>query len=148
MPQTPKWGRDLHYEQVAHARMKLVVAEVPEMANTFKEAGKPLGYGCGVLRALVGREPVGRLEDGSLDLRWHISVSGAIEQRLATWYELVEAAHQIRPGVTFVVGIPPRSWWMLDLESGKWVLHLWQLKDETLEQSWMAQRTPGGRAPS
>lgn len=151
MTQQAKWSRDHEYEQIAHARVKSLIANVPGMENTFKDVGLPLGYKCGKLRALVGREPVGRLEDKSLDLRWHISINGGHVERdpqLPTWHELVDAAHQIRPGVTFVVGIPPRSWWMMDLESGKYVLHLWQLSDENLEQSWMAQRTPGGRAPS
>lgn len=151
MAQRLKWSRDYEYEQIAHARIKLVLEQVPAMNDTFKESGPPLGYKCGDLRALVGREPVGRLEDKSLDLRWHISINGGhVERdpRLPNWHELVDAAHQIRPGVTFVVGIPPRSWWMVDLESGRYVLHLWQTRDENLEQSWMLQRTPGGRAPS
>lgn len=156
MTQTPKWTRDRDYEEVAEARMKLVIARYPELVNTFKESGFPLGYKCGPLRALVGREPVGVLSvalDGTqeLDMRWHISINGGhVEKdpRLPTWHELVDAAHQIRPGVTLIVGIPPRSWWMADLESGKYVLHLWQLKDENLEKSWMEQRTPGGRRPS
>ena len=69
------------------------------------------------------------------DERWHISVAG--RGRVATWDELVEAAHEIRPGVVFVVGVPPRSWWMNVHPN---VLHLWELKDENLAEQWLFER--------
>lgn len=149
MTQEAKWSRDYEYEQVAHARLEEAMRQANWLRAAMNGQPLPMGYKCGpTLRALVGREPVNR-KTGESDLRWHISVNGSFEEpRLPTWHELVECAHQIRPGVTFVVGIPPRSWWMADLESGKYVLHLWQLKDDNLEKSWFDQRTPGGRAPS
>jgi hypothetical protein len=84
----------------------------------------------GPLRALVGREPVGRDYD-DLDPRWHISISRA--DRLPQWHELVDAAHQLRPGVVFVVGIPPRSWWM---NVHPYCLHLWETRDPHLVAEW------------
>lgn len=134
-----KWARNHGYERIAQARMR---AAAEALGLEVREVPLPLGYALGdELTALVGREPVA---DG--DLRWHISVNGG--DRLPTWHELVEAAHQIRPGVCFVLGVPPRSWWMADIPSGRFVLHLWELRDPNLEESWLAQRTPGGRAPS
>ncbi|HEY3021854.1 MAG TPA: hypothetical protein VGJ32_16765 [Solirubrobacteraceae bacterium] len=91
----------------------------------------PRAYGNGVLRAFVGREPmVGTDPD---DLRWHISVSGP--SRIPTWEELVDAAHALRPGVVFVVGVPPRSWWM---SVHPHVLHLWETRDDGLVAEFRA----------
>jgi hypothetical protein len=159
MTQQMKWTRDREYEAVAHQRqatLALDLAEALKMpVETIREsmalAPPPLAYGLGEnLRALVGREPVGRRDDGSLDMRWHISVNGAHAgaERLPTWHEMVQAAHELRPGVAFVIGVPPRSHWMAEVRSGHYVLHLWETRDETLARSWMEQRTPGGRAPS
>lgn len=129
---------------MAHARM----GAVAERLGIGAGVPLPLAYACGGLRALVGREPVGLGE--SEDLRWHISVNGAnrVPARVPTWRELVDAAHALRPGIVFVVGVPPRSWWLAEIESGRYVLHLWEVHDENLVRSWFDQRTPGGRAPS
>jgi hypothetical protein len=75
--------------------------------------------------ALVGREYCGGRK--SDPLRWHISVRGP--GRIPTWEELVEIGHQLRPGVFFVVMVPPRSWW---LNVHEHVLHLWQVNDDAL----------------
>jgi hypothetical protein len=91
--------------------------------------------------ALMGREPVG---GGAL--RWHISVrhgDPGIDGRVPNWEELVSTAHELRPGVTFVLGIPPRSWWINHHED---VLHLYEINDVALEASWRAER--GGQRPS
>lgn len=85
------------------------------------------------LTAFVGREPLG--SDGS-DWRWHISVrygNPGTNGRVPTWEELVDTAHELRPGVCFVVGIPPRSWWMNVHPD---VLHLIETRDEPLIQSF------------
>lgn len=92
---------------------------------------------------LVGYEDIGR---GAKDLRWHISV--AHRQHLPAWEHLVEIAHELRPGVVFVVGIPPRSHWMNVHPN---CLHLWSMKDDALAHQWMEERqghtpTAGGVA--
>jgi hypothetical protein len=87
--------------------------------------------------ALVGREPMEA--DGS-DRRWHISVrygDPGIDGRVPSWDELVATAHELRPGIVFVVGIPPRSWW---INVHPHVLHMWEVRDEALVASWRAER--------
>jgi hypothetical protein len=94
----------------------------------------------GELAAMLGREPVG-IDDDDSDPRWHISVSCA--DRLPTWAELVETAHLLRPGVCFVVGVPPRSWWM---NVHPYCLHLWETRDANLIAQWRSEAR--GDAPS
>lgn len=100
------------------------------------DVAPPQTFQRGPLRALVGFEPV--IDD---DRRWHVSVSCA--DRLPTWGELVEAAHTLRPGVVFVVGVPPRSWW---LNVHPYVLHLWETTDEHLVSEW--RRNGRGDTPT
>ena len=81
--------------------------------------------------ALVGREPYA--ED---DWRWHISLRSGdpgIDGRCPTWEEIVDTAHGLRPGVCFVVGVPPRSWWMSVHPD---VLHIVETKDEPMIETW------------
>jgi hypothetical protein len=92
----------------------------------------------GTLRVMLGREPVA--EDGT-DPRWHLSISSDV--RLPTWDELVSAAHELRPGVVFVIGVPPRSWW-LNVHPN--CLHLWEMHDANLAAQWRSERR--GDAPS
>jgi hypothetical protein len=83
--------------------------------------------------ALVNREPFGNADD---DWRWHISVrhgDPGVDGRVPTWEELVDTAHALRPGVCFVIGIPPRSWWMSVHPD---VLHLTETKDQPLIETW------------
>ena len=82
------------------------------------------------LMALVSRDEIERD-----DPRWHISVSRS--DRIPSWEELVDAAHQIRPGVVFVVGIPPKSWWM---NIHPYCLHLWETRDPALVAQWRSER--------
>jgi hypothetical protein len=121
---------------------------------TWHEVGHPAGYAAawrnqfgddtppprafrhGPLQALVGREPA---VDG--DHRWHVSVSHT--DRVPAWEELVDAAHQLRPGVCFALGLPPRSWW---LNLHPHVLHLWELHDEHLIDEW--RRNARGDTPT
>lgn len=87
------------------------------------------------LTALVGREPLGT--DGS-DWRWHISVrygDPGQNGRVPTWEELVASAHELRPGVVFVIGVPPRSWWM---SVHPHVLHLYETRDAALIENYKA----------
>jgi hypothetical protein len=69
-------------------------------------------------------------------MRWHISVrygDPGFNGRVPSWGELVQTAHELRPGVPFVVGIPPRSWW---LNVHPDVLHLVETRDLALIASW------------
>jgi hypothetical protein len=87
------------------------------------------------LTAAIGREPYGRDYDNP-DMRWHISVrygDPGFNGRVPSWGELVQTAHELRPGVPFVVGIPPRSWW---LNVHPDVLHLVETRDLALIASW------------
>jgi hypothetical protein len=85
--------------------------------------------------ALMGREPY-----GPDDMRWHISVRHGevnVDGRIPTWDEMVDTAHALRPGVPFVVGVPPRSWWM---NVHPHVLHLIETKDQPLIARWREER--------
>jgi hypothetical protein len=89
------------------------------------------------LTAAMGREPYGH---GNDDVRWHISVrygDPGINGRVPTWEEIVQTAHELRPGVPFVVGVPPRSWWMNVHPD---VLHLVETRDQALIESWRDER--------
>jgi hypothetical protein len=90
---------------------------------------EPRRYLNGDLFALMAREPL----RGSRP-RWHISVSRPT--RLPTWDELVEAAHALRPGVPFAIGVPPRSWW---INVHPHCLHLWELDDSALIAQWRSE---------
>lgn len=89
-----------------------------------------------VLHALVSHE---EWQPG--ELRWHVSISGP--ERVPTWSEVAAALHELRPGVPFVMGVPPRSWWM-NVHSD--VLHAWETTDALLIDQWRANRR--GDAPS
>jgi len=69
------------------------------------------------------------------DLRWHISVRHLT--RVPEWDEVALAGHELRPGVVFCIGVPPRSWW---LNLHQHVLHLYELKDEQLIRQWQFER--------
>jgi hypothetical protein len=91
------------------------------------------------LSALVGRE----VWKGESEPRWHISLrygSPDRDGRVPTWDELVNAAHALRPGVPFVVGIPPRSWWMSVHPD---VLHCWETRDAAMIEQWRQNRSVG-----
>lgn len=84
--------------------------------------------------AIMAREPIADPQarlGGRPDLRWHISVSG--EKDVPRWKDLVAIAHRLRPGVCFVVGVPPRSWW---LNVHPHCLHLWEVRDPNLTDQW------------
>lgn len=91
----------------------------------------PRCYRKGLLAAIVTRD---RLRGDPLP-RWHISVSH--RDRVPTWEEMAEAAHELRPGVPLAIGVPPRSWWVNVHDH---VLHLVELRDEPLVASWRDER--------
>lgn len=81
------------------------------------------------VNALISREPIAKD-----DYRWHLSVSR--RDRLPDWGELVSAAHELRPGIVFVVGIPPKSWW---INIHPFCLHLYETRDPHLIEQWRAE---------
>lgn len=93
--------------------------------------------GEGPLRALVGRE----WWDWDNSERWHISVSCA--DRVPTWEELVTTVHELRPGVPFCMGVPPKTWWM---NVHPHVLHMWETRDDGLIEEW--RRNARGHTPT
>ena len=70
------------------------------------------------------------------DHRWHVSVSRMAGYDVPPWEALAAIVHAVRPGVTFVIGVPPRSFW-LNVHPG--VLHAMETKDENLEERWKAE---------
>lgn len=83
---------------------------------------------------LVSRDPIE--QRGALpDPRWHISVAG--QSDVPRWRDLVVIGHEVRPGVVFVVGVPPQSWWM---SIHPHCLHLWEVKDANLCEQWLSER--------
>jgi hypothetical protein len=79
------------------------------------------------------RDPI-HLPNDTPDLRWHISIAG--EQDVPPWNHLVAIGHKVRPGVVFVVGVPPKSWWM---SVHPHCLHLYETKDANLIAQWKAE---------
>jgi hypothetical protein len=75
------------------------------------------------------------------DERWHISVS--TEDAVPHWNAMAAIAHDLRPGVVFCIGAPPRSWWINIAEH---CLHLWELRDPHLIAQWRFERR--GDSPS
>jgi hypothetical protein len=80
--------------------------------------------------AIMAHEPIGPAAEPE-DRRWHISL--ALEDRVPSWEELRDAAHQLRPGVYFAIAVPPEDRW-LNVHSN--VLHLWEIKDQPLIDQW------------
>lgn len=76
------------------------------------------------------------------DERWHLSIAG-VDGKVPDWDDIAALAHRLRPGVTFAIGVPPKSWW-LNIHPG--CLHLWELRDRALEDQWRAERR--GDTPS
>jgi hypothetical protein len=119
-----------------------------EIKRTVGDAGPQGDFECwrrGKLQAIVSRDDIAERNNvlfGGLipDPRWHISLAHA--DRVPSWEELSRAGHELRPGVTFVVGVPPRSWW-INVHPN--VLHLYELKDQNLEDQWRFERRGDAR---
>ena len=103
---------------------ELFAPHPPPKRFTADVVGSRDGY-----NVLAGYEPV-----GDFDRRWHISVTH--EKHLPKWADLVAIGHAVRPGVVFVVGVPPKSWW-LNIHPNR--LHLWETKDMNLIEQWRAE---------
>lgn len=76
------------------------------------------------------------------DWRWHLSIAGR-DMKVPVWDTVAAIAHELRPGVPFALGIPPKSWW-IDVHSG--CLHAWELHDDNLLAQWRSERL--GHTPS
>lgn len=78
-----------------------------------------------------------RDELGPGDHRWHLSVSNERHLRagheVPLWRDFVAIVHQLRPGVPFVIGIPPRNQWM---NKNPNVLHALETHDHALIEMW------------
>lgn len=117
------------------------VSPTPEFVKLWRETNPdvtpPVAFqDARRLTALVGREPFGDPKDP--DMRWHISVrfgDPGRDGRVPSWEEVVRTAHELRPGVVFVLGVPPLSWWM---SVHPHVLHLIETRDEPLVESYRA----------
>jgi hypothetical protein len=92
------------------------------------------------LSVIITRDDLSLDYDDESDPRWHLSMVGP--SRVPTWNEMSNACHALRPGVPFVMGIPPRSWWINVHDD---CLHAWEVKDPNLTDQWRAERQ--GHAP-
>lgn len=100
-----------------------------DLANDWRAAGLavPERYQTrSGLVALVSRDPIPNGGD-----RWHISVTA--QGRVPKWAELADCAHELRPGVVFVLGLPPKSWW---INVHEYCLHLYETRDQPLIEQW------------
>jgi hypothetical protein len=117
-PPEGEWTRDPEWDETVARQAKLVNIDNP-----------PIAWRKTPMQALLGREFI----EGDPEPRWHLSV--AHRDRIPTWTELVDAAHALRPGVVFTIGLPPRSWW---LNYDERVIHLWEIRDPELVAHWAA----------
>jgi hypothetical protein len=93
------------------------------------------------LSVILTRDDLSQDFDHDPDLRWHMSMVGP--ERVPTWNEMAEACHTLRPGVVFVMGIPPRSWWVNVHDD---CLHAREVRDDRLTDAWRSERA--GHTPS
>lgn len=93
--------------------------------------GEQLTFSAGVT---ITRDPV-QDQDQDPDLRWHVSIAGT--KRVPTWNEVTRILHALRPGIVFVLAVPPRSWWINVHEH---CLHAWEVDDDPLVQVWRTER--------
>ena len=91
---------------------------------------QPTCWRKGLLAAIVSRDEI-----APGDHRWHVSVQH--RDRVPSWEEMAASAHELRPGVAFALGVPPKSWWVNVHPN---VLHLWELRDEALIAQWRFER--------
>ncbi len=125
--------------------LRVSFADSPEWKELAKAATAGKLDVVAAQRAYVGAQEfhvlTSRDEIEPGDARWHLSISG--EHNVPPWNVMVAIAHAARPGVCFVIGVPPRSWW---LNAHPHVLHLWELKDAALLGQWKAEAQ--GHEPS
>jgi hypothetical protein len=119
-----KWTRDFEGERLVRVVFVQQHGWPEQLARTLTAYNGEGGFA-----AFVNREHAGGRD--TAPLRWHVSVKGP--GRPPTWDELVASVHALRPGVCFVVGIPPRSWWMNVHPD---VLHAWETTDEQIVEEF------------
>lgn len=85
---------------------------------------------------LLTRDDLTAGTNGLPDWRWHLSIAG-LDMEVPEWATIAAVAHEVRPGIAFAMGVPPKSWW-INVHPG--TLHLHELKDENLIASWRMQR--------
>lgn len=118
------------------------LARMVEVFGDFGDApGTPLAAQRAYVRGMEFHVLTSRDEIVPGDVRWHLSISG--ERKVPPWDVMVAIAHAARPGVCFVIGVPPRSWW-INVHPN--VLHLWELKDQALLNQWRGEAQ--GHEPS
>jgi hypothetical protein len=115
-------------------RVALLRAQMPDPEAFAALDSWDVDYGDFQASVLLGRENIAG-PNGHPDFRWHISVAG--RDRVPDWAEFAAIVHTLRPGVTFCMPLPPRSWWINVAEN---CLHAWELNDEVLEDQWRAER--------
>lgn len=116
------------------------VSQGDEFVEEKRESGVVGPYGgdriWGSLRGqrycvLISHDVIGR------EKRWHISVSNeahlAKGHEVPVWRDFVSIVHQLRPGVSFVIGIPPQNMWM---NKNPNVLHALETRDAHLIAEW------------
>lgn len=113
-------------EHEAERKVRKVMADMGMVESALPRVFYGFSGGVEVLHALLSRE-----EWRPGDKRWHISISGP--GRVPTWSEIAETCHSLRPGVPFVLGVPPRSMWM-NLHDD--VLHATETKDDAMLEQW------------
>jgi hypothetical protein len=115
---------------VAHSGWKPDATWQSDMDKLPWQGEKPTCWRKGLLAAVVSRDEI---EPG--DHRWHVSIQH--RDRVPTWEEMSASLHELRPGVAFALGVPPRSWW-INVHPN--VLHGWELRDGALIAQWRAER--------
>jgi hypothetical protein len=143
------WRRMPHWE----SQMVRLAGQpgVQPSAQLLKLIGAPQAW-CDRkgLEALIGYEPLTYIDPTQdlpsqlavADFRWHLSLKVRVVPftdagtRIPKWDELARACHELRPGVPFALGVPPRSMWMNVHEH---VLHAWELADDALIDHWRRQ---------
>lgn len=109
------------------------------------QEGQPRGWSARhrgrFFSVLLTRDNLNDGEVRSPDWRWHLSIAG--RDGVPEWATMAAICHEIRPGIPFVLGVPPKSWWV-NVHPG--TLHAWETHDENLIRCWRAQRL--GMAPT
>jgi hypothetical protein len=113
-----------------HPFLRLRPEDPMQMHGMFNVRHKGRGFS-----VLLTRDDVG-YTTGIPDWRWHMSIAGR-DMKVPAWETVSAVPHELRPGVPFVVGVPPKSWW-INVHPG--ALHLWEFKDANLLAQWRAER--------
>lgn len=114
---------DVRFEELAGARAARLALEQGGSRDVKILAAK---IGPCVYNVIRSRDCV-----GLSDFRWHVSVSG--QKSLPPWGDMVAISHALFPDLCFVIGVPPKAWW---INVHPYCLHLWELQDRALLSQW------------